>query len=130
MYASFLRSGEPDGRAAVLGEAAQICEDCEHPPVGTRVGIEAEFLEDLLDVAFDSALGDEYAGGDGLVGKPFGDQSEHLPLAFGELVERVGAAFAGEEPGDDRWVDNRFPVGEAAERVDQVGDVETRSLSR
>src|SRR5258708_40239575 len=78
--------------SAVKGSAwvAQVGEDGEGAPVGAGVGAEAELEEDLLDVGFDGALGDEQAGGDGLVGQPFGDQSEHLTFPFGELVERAG----------------------------------------
>jgi hypothetical protein len=45
--------------------------------VGAGVGGEAELLGDLLDVGFDGALGDEQAGGDGLVGQPLGDQRQN-----------------------------------------------------
>jgi hypothetical protein len=92
--------------------------------VGVGVGVEAELEEDLLDVCFDGALGDEQTGGDGPVGEPLCDQCQHLALAFGELVEGVGPAFAGEEPGDDRRVDDCLAVREAAEGVDEVRDVE------
>src|SRR5216683_497606 len=92
--------------------------------MGAGVGAEAELEEDLLDVCFDGALGDEQAGGEGPVGEPLGDQREHLALAFGELVEGAGPAFAGKNAGDDRRVDDCLAVGEAAEGVDQVRDVE------
>ena len=69
-------------------------------------------MEDLLDVRFDGSFGDEQTVGDGLVGEPFGDQGEHLAFPFGELAEGVGAAPAGEEPGDDRGVDNGLAVGD------------------
>ena len=92
--------------------------------MGAGVGIEAELEEDLFDVGFDGAFGDEQAGGDGPVGQPLGDQGEHLALTPAELIEAVGTAFAGEEPGDDRGVDDCLPVGKATEGVDQVRDVE------
>ena len=62
--------------------------------MGAGVGIEAELEEDLFDVGFDGAFGDEQAGGDGPVGQPLGDQGEHLTFAFSELAEGVGAASA------------------------------------
>ena len=63
---------------------------------------------------------------------PLDGQCQHLALAFafGELVEGVGPAFAGEEPGDDRRVDDCLPVCEAAEGVDKVRDVEDAFLER
>ena len=72
--------------------------------MGVGIGAEAELEEDLLDMRFDGALGDEQVGGDGPVGEPLGDQCQHLALAFGEFVEGVGPG--GEEPGDDRRVDD------------------------
>jgi hypothetical protein len=61
---------------------AQVGEDGEDAAVGARLGSEAEFPEDLVDVSFDGALGDEQAGGDSPVGQPLGYQREHLTLAF------------------------------------------------
>ncbi len=82
--------------------SAQVGEDGEHTTVGAGVGGEAELEEDLLDVSFDGALGDGQAGGDGAVGQPLSNQSEHFALTPAELIERVGTAFAGDEAGDDR----------------------------
>src|SRR5262249_23377434 len=48
---------------------------------------------------------------------------EYLPLAFAEHFEGVGAALAGEQPGDDRRVDDGLAVAEAAQGVDEAGDV-------
>jgi hypothetical protein len=72
------------------------------------------FEENLLDVGFDGALGDEQAGGDRPVRESLGDQGEDLALALAELVERIGPALAGEQPGDDRGVDDGLPVSEGA----------------
>jgi DNA-binding CsgD family transcriptional regulator len=55
---------------------------------------------------------------------PSATSAKTLALAPAELVEGIGAAFASEQPGQDRGVDDGFPVGEAAEGVDQVRDVE------
>src|SRR5260370_11465606 len=110
--------------AAESGRAAQVGEDGEHAAVGVRVGVEAELVEDLLDVGFDGALGDEQAGSDGPVRESLANQNEHLALTPAELIERVSTAFTGEEPGDDRGVDDSLPVAEATEGVDQVRDVE------
>jgi hypothetical protein len=98
--------------------------------VGAGIGGEAELLEDLLDVGFDGAFGDEQAGGDGLVGQPFGDQRERLALAPAELAEGVGAAFAGEQPGDDRGVDDGFPSARRRSASSRLATSKTRSLSR
>ena len=128
-----LVEAKPVGDAGVVTliyAPAQVGEDGEDAAVGAAVVAEAELLEDLLDVGLDGALGDEQAGGDGPVREPLGDQREHLALAFGELVEGVGAAFAGEQPGDDRRVDDGLPVGEAASASIRMATSKTRSLSR
>jgi hypothetical protein len=44
--------------------------------------------------------------------RALGDQCQHLALAFVSL-SRVGPASAGEEPGDDRRVDDCLAVREA-----------------
>src|SRR5215469_2024739 len=103
-----------------LASAAQVGEDGEH----TTVGVKAELEEDLFDVGLDGALGDEQAGGDGPVRKSLGHQGEDLAFTPAELVEGVGSAFTGKEPGDDRGVDDGLTIGEATEGVDQVRDVE------
>ncbi len=54
--------------------------DGEDAPVGAGVGGEAELLEDLVDVSFDSALGDEQAVGDGPVGQPLGRGDNQLTM--------------------------------------------------
>jgi len=109
---------------------AQVGEDGEDAPVRVRVGAEPEFLEDLLDVGLDGALGDEQAGGDGSVGQPLGDQREDLAFAFGELVDRIGATFAGEQPGDDRGVDDGSPSARRRSASSRLATSKTRSLSR
>src|SRR6516162_7234411 len=68
----------------------QIRENREYPPVivgGTR---EAELAENAGDVLFDSALGDDELGGDGVVGAALGHQRKHLTFAWGEFVQRAG----------------------------------------
>src|SRR5258708_32497105 len=116
--------------AAESGRAAQVGEDGEHAAVGVRVGVEAELLEDLLDVGFDGALGDEQAGSDGPVRESLGNQSEHLALTPAELIERVSTAFTGEEPGDDRGVADSPPVGEATGGGDPARHADTAVLGR
>src|SRR5260370_41609543 len=92
--------------AAESGRAAQVGEDGEHAAVGVRVGVEAGLLEDLLDVGFDGALGDEQAGCDGPVREALGKQSEHLALTPAELLERGRTAVTGREAGPARGVDD------------------------
>src|SRR5579862_1060071 len=60
--------------------AAQVGQDCQHPPVVLGCGREAELAEDAGDVLFDGALGDDELVRDPLVGAALGDQLQHLPL--------------------------------------------------
>jgi hypothetical protein len=73
--------------------------------------VEPEFAEDLLDVPFDGAFGDEQSLGDGGVRAAFGDESEYLALAGGQVLERIGLSVTAEEPGDDRRIDHGLALG-------------------
>jgi hypothetical protein len=78
----------------------------------------------LGDVGFDGAFGDVQPGGDGAVGQALGDQPEYFPFPLTEDSERVLSAASPDQARDDRGVDHRLPVHDAAHGVDYGGDIE------
>src|SRR4029453_16259902 len=88
---------------------AEEGEDGQHPAVLVgRLG-QAEFLEDLGDVGFDGAFGDDQPGGAGPVGPALGDQPEDLSFPLAELGQGVLPAAPSHQARDDRGVDHRLP---------------------
>jgi hypothetical protein len=94
-----------------------------------RLG-QVEFLEDLGDVGFDGAFGDDQSGGDGPVGPAFGDQPEDLSLPLAEGGQGVLPAAPPHQARDDRGVDHRLPVHDPSQGVDDGGDVEDALLEQ
>lgn len=72
----------------------------------------------------DGALGHEQPGGDRAVRHALGHQPQDFSFPIGEPGQRVGPAPPAEQAGDDRGVDDRFPVHDPPEGVDDGGDVE------
>ena len=89
-----------------------------------------QLLEDVRDVLFDRALGDEDAPRDRDVREPFGHQFEHLSFARAQLCEWVVTAAAADELGDDARVERGAAVGDPAHGAANSPMSETRSLSR
>jgi hypothetical protein len=81
-------------------------------------------------VRLDGAFGDVQSGGDGPVGHALGDQPEDLSFPLAEAGEGVGPAAASDQARDDRGVDHRFAVHDAAQGVDDGGDVEDAFLEQ
>src|SRR6188472_1073854 len=105
--------GKPHAmRNAWLG--AQEREDREHPAVVVGRGRQAELREDARHVLLHGAKGDEEALGDRLVRAALGHQLEYLPLARGELLERVVTALAANELADDGGIERGAAVGDPA----------------
>src|SRR4051794_1037180 len=95
----------------------------EHPPV-VRVGLrQAQLGQDAVHVLFDGRLGDPQLVDDAGIGPALGHQREDLALARAELGERIAAPVGGEEPLHQKRVDHRSALGDAFERVDQLGHV-------
>ena len=59
---------------------------------------------------------------DALIRAALGDQGKDLPLARGELVDRIDLPAAREELVDDRSVDHAFPGCDPFQSVDQLLD--------
>ena len=78
----------------------------------------------MLVTCFSTARGghDELLG-DRLVRPALRHQLEHLPLARGERVERIVAASAPHESRDHGGVERRAALGDATNRVGELGDV-------
>ena len=110
--------------------SAEVGDHREHAAMRLRVRAEPQLGEDLLDVGLDRALGDEQPRRDRAVGEALGDELEHLPLARGQLVERILAAPAADEPRDDRGVHDGLAVDEPSQRVDEDRDVEHALLEQ
>ena len=87
-------SGLVDGVALIvaLHPQAQERQGGQHSAVGLLVVGQAELGEDALAVHLDRALRESEASGDTGVGETFGDQAEHLDLAWRQGVEDAGAS--------------------------------------
>jgi hypothetical protein len=58
----------------VRGSGPEIRQDGEHPPVRVGRFVDAELEEDVSDVGFDGAFGDEHPAGDRAVGQALGEE--------------------------------------------------------
>ena len=81
---------------------AQEGQDRQHPPVVLVRTREPELPEDARHVLLDRSLGDDELGCDPGVRAALSHVLEHFALARGERVDRVVAAPAPDELGDDR----------------------------
>jgi hypothetical protein len=70
--------------------------------------------EDLSYVRFERAVADSEPLRDGGVGEALSHQSEDLPLAFGESVERAARRSRSHELSDDRRVDHALTIDHAS----------------
>jgi hypothetical protein len=76
-------------------------------------------------VLLDRSLGDPQPPGDPRIGAPLGHQREHVTLALTERGQWVNAPANRHELLHQRGVDDRAPLRDAFERVDEfryVGD--------
>jgi hypothetical protein len=94
-----------------------------------RLG-QPELPEDLRHVGLGGAFGDDQPGGDGPVGHALGDQPQHLSFPLAQFSERVLPAAPPDQARDDRGVDHRLPVHDAAQGVHHGGDVEDALLEQ
>src|ERR671937_1421050 len=71
---------------------------------GRGAGGHAQLREDVADVAVDRSLAEHELGGDGLVRRAPGDETQHLQLARREPVRagRTGTRRERVDPGDVR----------------------------
>jgi hypothetical protein len=107
---------------------AQEGEYSEHSSVDVpRLG-QFDLREDLRNVRFYGALGDEQASGDGPVGHALGDEPEHLSLTLGELSEGILAPPSTQQARHDGRIDDSLPLADPPQRVDDRGDVEDTLL--
>jgi hypothetical protein len=81
-------------------------------------------------VCLDGALGHEQAARDRAVGEALRDEAEGLAFARGQLAERVVPALPSDESRADGRVDNRLSLADAAERIDEDGDVDHALLQQ
>jgi hypothetical protein len=81
-------------------------------------------------VLFHHLRGDEELGGDRGVGPALGDQREDLPLARGELRERIVTPSGGQQTRDDLGVEHGAAVGDRVMASMKSLTPATRSLSR
>src|SRR5581483_9630646 len=105
------------------GLRPQEGEHREHAAVVLRVRAEAELSEDRGDVLLDRALGDDQALCDRVVRQAFRHQLEHLPLARGQLFDRVVAPAAADQLRDDGGVERGTALADALDRLDERLDV-------
>ena len=115
-----LGTGVQDGAHDVLPQPAQ---HGEHPAVVAVGGRQVELGEDVGDVLLDGAVADDQRGGDGGVGAALGHEPQHLALAGRQPAERVAAAAAGEQLGDDLGVEGGAALAHPAHGVEELGDV-------
>jgi PAS domain S-box-containing protein len=95
-------------------------EDGEHPPV-VLIGLrQVEFLQNMPYVLLDGSLGDPQAAGDPGVRAAFGHQGQHLLLARTEALQGVVVPRRGDQFLNQGRVDDRPPLDDAVERLDEV----------
>ena len=82
------------------------------------------------DVRLDRLLGQPQPLGDARVGAALGHQPEHLPLARGELVERVACRGASISVRDDLGVECGAAAGDAPGGIEEVVHVEHAVLEQ
>ena len=114
------------GRAAGRGArsaGAEVSEHRQHAAVVLGRRRQVELGEDRGDVLLDRPLGDDQLRGDGGVGAALGHQPQHLALARGQRLQRVGAAAAAEQQRHDLGIQRRAAVGDAADGVEEGADV-------
>jgi hypothetical protein len=95
---------------------------------GLRAVVEAELGEDARDMGLDGRVADDQLGSDLGVGQAAGQLSQDVDLARCQLRELGRRAFArrgaagelGDEAPRDRRREKRAPVGESADRADEV----------
>jgi hypothetical protein len=81
---------------------------------------ETGLAEDAGDVLLDGALGHSHLVRDGVVRATLRHELEHLTLARGQLLQRVVAAGAAHELGNDLGIERRAAVGHAPHRLDEA----------
>src|SRR5262245_1241461 len=84
---------------------------------------EAELHEDLSDVGLNGALVDRQTVADRAVGPAFGHETEYFRLTARQLAQPTASAPATDDPRDDRRIDHRLAIDDAAECIDERGDV-------
>src|SRR5215211_4185483 len=117
------RSPQPKGFSIRAASGPQEREDGQDPAVVGGGGGEAELAEEAGDVLLDRALGDDQALGDGGIAAALGHQGEDVELAGAERGQRVGAAAAAEELGDDLGVDGGAALADPVDGGQELADV-------
>ena len=96
------------------------------PPAPGGAGLpgpQIELHEDLRDVSLDGLRREVHPLADRRVGQALGDQSEHVPLALGQLVERAAGTLSRDEARHDRGIDHALALADPPQRVDEHRDV-------
>jgi len=110
-----------------------VIEECEHAEDASMVffvSTDAELGEDARDVPLDGAFGEPEPACDAPVGAALRHEREYLALPRGELGQLVGRAERAQKQRDDLRVERRAAVGDAAERVEELVDVENTVLEQ
>jgi hypothetical protein len=103
--------------------SAEIAEDGEHAQVVRGPVAEPELGEDPRHMTLDGGHGYHQLIGNAVIGSSLGHQAENLPLAIGQVVDRVVLVAASDEPADDLSIDHRAARGDAPDRVGEDLDL-------
>src|SRR6187551_3247222 len=94
-----------------------------HAPVVLGSARDVELPEDVADVGLDRLRRHPQPLGNPAVGEALRHQVEDLPLAVGEVPERMSLTTSREEAVDQFGVDDDLPRGDPVERGDQLARV-------
>ncbi len=94
------------------------------------VSADTEFGEDAGDVCLDGPFGQPEPARDAAVGAALRHEREHLALPWGKRGQLIGRAERAQEQRDDLRVECRAAIRDAAERVEEVVDVEDAVLEQ
>ncbi len=107
-----------------------MCKHREHAPVALLALRDVELHQDVAHVSLDGALARKEALPDCGAAEALGDEGEHVPLAFGELGERIFGAGRCDEARDDLRVERGSALGDSLRRERNVSTARTRSVRR
>lgn len=79
--------------------------------------------EDVSDVPLHRLGTDHQAGSDALIGLSFSHERENLSLPIGQFGQRTVIPLAGEQPGNNRGINDTFPLADTLHGIHEHVDV-------
>ena len=104
--------------------------DGEHAAVRVAALGKAELHQQVAHVRLDRALAQHEPLGDPGVGETLGHQLEHLPLAIGELGQRIIVCRSRDEARDHLRIERRASACHSLGRREELGDFQHAILQQ